>query len=268
MMIKKTFATLFKKPLILILMTAMTVFPYFFAVLISNSEEVIYKGSVVFFSLLFTFLLIGFISAYTYDVCSGNEGGGLLVRGIRNSVKIVPVILIVRLLVRLLTGAGFGATIFYGTQMYMFIIFGAAIATTFEAVAKVSIAATDGLTNALDHAISVSKNIYLKIAVISFVFGVIQIILFLPTESEPVQYYIAENEEIEYAGDYIETDTRELVNTFGYRLSVVSSDFLYALFDAFTRSFILVYCAHHFVEDKRLNDAALERLTWKENEGY
>ena len=93
-------------------------------------------------------------------------------------------------------------------------------------------------------------------------------ILFLPAESEPVQYYIGEDEKTEYSSDYIEIGTMESVNTFGYRLSVASSDFLYALFDAFTRSFILVYCAHHFVEDKRLNDAALERLTWKENEGY
>lgn len=269
MMMKKTFGTLFKKPLIFLLMTAMCVLPYFMAALIGDGSEEVYGGSVVLFSVLFTVLLIGPTAAYTYDVCSDSIPGDWFARGLfKNTFKIIPIVLVTRLLVRVLTGAGFGATLFYGTQMYLFVVFGAIIATTFEAVTKVSISATDDFTGAIDHAISISKNIYLKIALISFVFGIIQIILFSVSETETVQYYVVESSDSLQSSNYIEIGVDETVNTFGYRLSVASSDLLFGLFDAFTKSFILVYCAHHFIEDKRLNDQALQRLTWKEKEGY
>ncbi len=237
MILEKTIKTLFTKPAIILMTAAMLMLPLVMAALQGGAEYVdnlpdTYDSISVVFSLLFTLIIIGPLAEYTYRVCANESRKGFLSKGIfKNTIKIIIVILAARLIGYFISGTGFIYGMFFGSQITGIVLFAGVAVQTFETVAQVSIAATDSFTDAVDHAVSVTKSIYLRVAVIVLIFGLLEYALF------------------SNVGLYKMTETEFLL----YNI-------FYGLFDTFTTAFVLVYCAHHFVEDKMINDAAMSRL--------
>lgn len=237
MIIEKTIKTLIAKPLIILMAAVMFALPSVAAVLhggadyVNNQPEK-YNMLYALYSYLFMILLVGIFSEYTYRVCAGKSMKGLLRKGFfKNTFRIIAVILAARLVGMLVSGAGITYSLFFGEHITWLILLSGIILQTFEAVVQVSIAATDNFTDAFDHAVSVTKGIYIYVVVISIIFGIAEYLLF----SEAGFYRMTQAEFLKY-------------------------NILYGLFNMFTTAFVLVYCAHHFVEDKMINDAAMDRL--------
>lgn len=268
MIVTKTFKTMFTKPLILIMSAMMSLVPYIMGTLLGSIPAGTYGNIITGFTILFTISFIGPMATYTYQVCNDSINSDWFVRGIlKNTFKILPVILVTRLIVPVVSGMGILGYVYFGTGA----LFIGAIAITFEAVAKISIGATESFTDALDKAVSVTKGIYLKVAAVAFAFAVLQTLLVpgytgeMNIDKGDMQVYVEglngylpadelSDDFIENLGLDIEKEITELEN------KMKRQNLWYGLLQTISNAFILIFCAHHFVEDKLINDAAQKRL--------
>lgn len=268
MIITKTLKTMFTKPLILIMSAMMSLMPYIMGTLLGNISTSTYGNTITVFTIVFTVIFIGPMATYTYQVCNDDISSDWFVHGLlRNTFKIIPVIFITKLIVPIVSGMGIFGYVYFGAGA----LFIGAIAITFEAVAKVSIGATDNFTDALDKAVSVTKGIYLKVAAVAFAFAILQTVL-VPNYSgatsideSDVKIYIEEldgywyadelsDELIKQIGVDIENEIAEL------KSETMQQNLWYGLLQTISNAFILIFCAHHFVENKQITDAAMKRL--------
>lgn len=264
MIVIKTLKTMFTKPLILLMGLTIGFLPFVFAVALEGvvDENRVYVGVSTFFTIIFTLAFVGPLSVYIYQVCDDNLSSGWFRLGLlEKTFKIVPIILLTKIIVPFTTGMGFAANIFFGAQSTFAVLAVIMIATVFEAVSKIAVASTDGYTNALDSAINVTKGIYIKVIVITLILMFVQMAL-IPQDDTTyeVRAYNENTDSLEYATDYEQVSKDIIRGEDNFRRANTLPWLVYGLFKAMSDIFVLTYCAHHFVEDKQITDAAMRRL--------
>ncbi|MBN2878613.1 MAG: hypothetical protein JXN65_03190 [Clostridia bacterium] len=234
MILYKTVKTLFTKPLILLMALLIYMLPLVLGALPEGGarklmiETDTYQIIMLVVSIIMILIFIGPLAGYVYRVCNEQGSRGFFLNDImKNTLSILIVLIITRAVTAIISGIGIFGAIYIGPQ----VLFIGTIAITFEAVAQVSIASGTNFTDAVDNAVSVTKTIYIQVTAISFLFNIMEFVLF----SDVDVYHLGSSSFLIY-------------------------NLLYGIFKAFTSAFVLVYCAHHFVEDKRLTDEAMERL--------